>query len=64
MRSLHTCDIAEREAINRFTTAEVKIDMSGMSNSISSEMDLDGVLDTWVEGFKEALAVAAEGVHE
>lgn len=57
-------DIAEREAINRFTTAEVKIDMSGMSNSISSEMDLDGVLDTWVEGFKEALAVAAEGVHE
>lgn len=57
-------DIAEQEAINRFTTAEVKIDMSGMSNSINSDMDLDGVLTTWVEGFEEALEAAAEGVHD
>lgn len=56
-------DIAEREAINRFTTAEVKIDMSGMSNRIDSNMDLDGVLTTLTEGFAEALETAAEGVH-
>lgn len=57
-------DIAEQEAINRFTTAEVKIDMSGMTNRIDSNMDLDGVLTTLTEGFAEALETAAEGVHQ
>lgn len=57
-------DLAEQEAINRFTTTEVKIDMSGMTNRIDSDMDLDGVLNTLTEGFAEALEVAAEGVHE
>lgn len=56
-------DLAEQEAINRFTTAEVKIDMSGMTNRIDSGMDLDGILNTLTEGFAEALEVAAEGVH-
>lgn len=57
-------DLAEQEAINRFTTAEVKIDMTGMTNRIDSDLDLDGVLNTLTEGFAEALEVAAEGVHE
>lgn len=57
-------DLAEQEAINRFTTAEVKIDMTGMTNRIDSDMDLDGVLTTFTTGFAEALEVAAEGVHE
>lgn len=57
-------DLAEQEAINRFTTAEVKIDMTGMTNRIDSDMDLDGVLNTLTGGFAEALEVAAEGVHE
>lgn len=57
-------DLAEQEAINRFTTAEVKIDMTGMTNRIDSDMDLDGVLNTLTDGFAEALEVAAEGVHE
>lgn len=57
-------DFAEQEAINRFTTAEVKIDMTGMTNHIDSDMDLDGVLTTFTEGFAEALEIAAEGVHE
>lgn len=56
-------DIAEQEAVNRFTTAEVKIDMTGMTNRIDSDMDLDGVLTTLTEGFAEALEVAAEGVY-
>lgn len=57
-------DLAEQEAINRFTTAEVKIDMTGMTNRIDSDIDLDGVLNTFTAGFAEAIEVAAEGVHE
>ena len=57
-------DIAERDAINRFTTAEVKVDFSGMTNKIDSNMDLDGVIRELTDGFSEALVTAAEGVHE
>ena len=57
-------DIAEQEVINRFTTAEVKIDMSGMNNNISNGMDLDGVISAMAEGLAEAIDTAAEGVHE
>lgn len=56
-------DIAERDAINRFTTAEVKIDMSGMTNKIDGGADLDGVIRELTDGFSEALVTAAEGVH-
>ena len=56
-------DIAERDAINRFTTAEVKIDMTGMTNRIDGSADLDGVISQLTEGFTEALVTAAEGVH-
>ena len=56
-------DIAEQEAINRFTTAEIKIDYSGMTNQISSNMDLDNVLDTLTVKFVEAVQMGAEGVH-
>ena len=56
-------DIAERDAVNRFTTAEVKIDMTGMTNRIDGSADLDGVISQLTEGFTEALVTAAEGVH-
>lgn len=56
-------DIAERDAINRFTTAEVKIDMTGMTNRIDGSANLDGVISQLTEGFTEALVTAAEGVH-
>ena len=56
-------DIAEREAINRFTTAEIKIEQHN-ENHISSEMDIDGIMDAWTENFAERLAVSAEGVHK
>ena len=56
-------DIAERDAINRFTTAEVKIDMTGMTNRIDGSADLDGVISQLTDGFTEALVTAAEGVH-
>lgn len=56
-------DIAEREAINRFTTAEIKVDMSGMSNRIDGNMDIDGVISYFTDSVEEALVTAAEGVY-
>lgn len=56
-------DIAERDTVNRFTTAEIKIEMTN-NNSISSDMDLDGVVDYLVSGVNDAMEKAAEGVHE
>ncbi len=56
-------DIAEKEAINRFTTAEIKIDMSGMSNRIDSNLDIDGIITYLTDGLSEALSTAAEGVY-
>lgn len=56
-------DIAEREAINRFTTAEITIEQTN-NNNISSTMDIDGVMEKWNADFTEVLETAAEGVHE
>lgn len=56
-------DIAERDAINRFTTAEVKIDLTGMTNKIEGTTDIDGVIRELTDGFSEALVTAAEGVY-
>lgn len=56
-------DIAERDTINRFTTAEVNIDFGGVTNNIGSDMDLDGVISYIADGTREALELVAEGVH-
>ena len=56
-------DLAEQEVINRFTTAEIKVDMTN-NNNISKDMDLDGVVEYLVVGVNEAMEKAAEGVHE
>lgn len=56
-------DLAEQEVINRFTTAEIKIDMTN-NNNINSEADLDGIINTLSEGLYETMTIAAEGVHE
>ena len=56
-------DIAEREAINRFTTAEIKIEQHN-ENHISKDADLDGIMDAWANDFAEKLEVSEEGVHE
>lgn len=55
-------DIAEQDAVNRFTTAEIRIDMTN-NNSIGSNMDLDGVISYLVDGVNEAMQNAAEGVY-
>lgn len=56
-------DIAEQEVINRFTTAEIKIDMTGMTNNLESNMDLDGMISEFTDKLVEAVNSAAEGVH-
>lgn len=56
-------DIAEREAINRFTTAEIHVEQHN-ENHISNDTDLDGIMDAWANDFAEKLDVSEEGVHE
>ena len=56
-------DIAEREAINRFTTAEIKVEQQN-TNYISQDTDLDGIMDAWANDFATKLDVSEEGVHE
>ena len=54
-------DIAEQEAINRFTTAEIKLDMTN-NNNVSSNADLDGIVDGMTTKVLEALEAVREGV--
>ena len=56
-------DIAEQEVINRFTTAEIRID-APINANIASNMDLDGVVNYLEEKLYETMQIAAEGVHE
>lgn len=56
-------DIAEQETVNRFTTAEIHIDQTNY-NTISSGMDLDGIVDGLTDAIGEAVNITAEGVHE
>lgn len=55
-------DIAEQEAINRFTTAEITIEQTN-HNSISGKMDLDGIVSGLTDAANEAVDMIAEGVH-
>ena len=56
-------DLAEREAINQFTTAEIVVDMGGITNQINKLDDLDGIVTRILDGVNEAVEIAAEGVH-
>lgn len=56
-------DIAERDAINRFTTAEVHVDLGGVTNNVSANTDLDGIISYLTDGVAEALTTASEGVY-
>lgn len=53
-------EIAEKEAVNRFTTAEVKIDMKN-TNMINSNMDIDGVVNHLEDVLGKAINNVKEG---
>ena len=57
-------DIAEREAINRYTIVDGITVTNNNTNNISSDMDIDGVMEKWNTDFTEVLETAAEGVHK
>ena len=56
-------DIAEQEAINRFTTAEINIEQTN-HNTINNGMDLDGIVSGMTDMVYEAIDISAEGVHD
>ena len=55
-------DAAEQEIINRFTLAELKVDVTN-HNTLKTETDFDDVNRRLGEDTAEALAAFAEGVH-
>lgn len=57
-------DLAEREVINKFTTAEVKVEVGGINQNVNSTLDLDDVANYLTNKLGESLAVAAEGTYE
>lgn len=56
-------DIAEQESVNRYTTAEIRIEQTN-NNNISSDMDLDGFMNGLTDAVNEAVDTMTEGVHE
>jgi hypothetical protein len=56
-------DIAERDAINKFTIAEISFDMGGVTNNVNSNMDLDGIADYIGDIMMDRLEIVAEGVY-
>ncbi|WP_199883737.1 hypothetical protein [Anaerosinus massiliensis] len=55
-------DVTEQEVINRFTTAEIKVEMTN-HNTVNNEMDLDGIVNHLENKVDETMRMAAEGVH-
>lgn len=56
-------DIAERDTINRFTTAEIKIVQTN-NNNISNNSDIDGIVHELTKSVNEAMEKVAEGVYD
>ena len=56
-------DIAERDTVNRYTTAEIVLNMGGITNNVSKMDDLDGIITHIVDGVNEAVEIASEGLH-
>lgn len=60
LKYLH--DLAERETINRFTTAEIKVDMTNY-NTVNGKQDIDGIVDYLANAVEEQMSISAEGVY-
>lgn len=56
-------DAAEREAINRFTTAQIAVNLGGITQNVSDKTDLDGLVNYLEQALLESMESAAEGVY-
>ncbi len=57
-------DVAEQEVINKFTTAEITMNLNNTFGDVRETVDLDGVVTYLEDKFREALETSAEGIHE
>lgn len=55
-------DIADREYVNKFTTAQIKVEMIN-HNNVNNDMDLDGMAEHLCSKIEEEMNAAAEGEH-
>jgi len=55
-------DMAERDYINRFTTAKISVKQTN-HNTVKNNMDLDGINEYLRSDLEQRMAAAAEGVH-
>jgi tape measure domain-containing protein len=55
-------DIAERDVINRYTTASITVNQTN-HNTVNNDMDLDGVTEHLRSTLEEQMNMAAEGVY-
>lgn len=55
-------DLAERDTINRFTTARINVKQTN-HNTVNSNMDLDGINEYLRSDLEQRMAATAEGVH-
>lgn len=58
-------DIAERDIVNRFTTAEIKVEMGGVINNVegNSMQDIDQLMDKMTIKLTETMSAVAEGSY-
>lgn len=54
--------VAEMEWRNEFTTAEIKVDMTN-NNTVTSDRDLDGIVEYLSDVLREEMTNVADGVH-
>ena len=57
-------DLAEMEVINRFTTAEIKVEVGGITNQVNNSMDVESIYSNISDKLRETVSVVAEGVYD
>lgn len=57
-------DLAEMEVINRFTTAEIKVEVGGITNQVNNTMDVESLYSNISDKLRETVSVVAEGVYD
>lgn len=57
-------DLAEMEVINRFATAEIKVEVGGITNQVNNSMDVESLYSNISDKLRETVAVVAEGVYD